>query len=394
MALNPTDAENYTGAVAPTYSTAGGYVPGQVESNNGGYDPNNPSYGNQSNSIGGAWAQTETYSGAPTYDNRGGYVPGQEESTGGGDDPTTTSLDSAEARRSLLPENAAGDATAVDTTVTFQSQASDTNSAGAPAEDDWRVRISLPDSASILYKDFSNSVLRPLTETNGVIFPYTPQITITHAANYSSITPTHSNYPLHFYNNSEVNDIQIMGEFSVQSIDEGKYLMAAIYFFRSATKMFFGQGANAGNPPPMVFLDGYGSHYFPHVPCVISGFTHILPQDVDYIQIPVTTTTLEKTQIQPDSTASGVNLYDNGSGVLTSESYAPNFGANQEEAKNTVQMSYKQTISATRVPTNSSITITLKPVYSRKNLHDRFNLDLFSKGLLLGDKSTGFGGFI
>jgi hypothetical protein len=162
--------------------------------------------------------------------------------------------------------------------------------------------------------------------------------------------------------------------------------MAAIYFFRSATKMFFGQGKDVGNPPPMVFLDGYGSHYFPHVPCVISGFTHTLPNEVDYIQVPITTTTLEETAIQPDQ-----NNFGQVQGMVAGVDY-PNFGSKQ--VTNNTKLAYKSVTTSTRVPATSTIMINLKPVYSRKNLHERFNLDSFSKGLLLGDRGTGFGGFI
>jgi hypothetical protein len=137
--------------------------------------------------------------------------------------------------------------------------------ASAAGEDDWRVRLSLADSATIFYKDSStqNSIMAPLIETNGVIWPYTPSIQVSHVANYSTAVLTHSNYSAHFYNNSDVSDITVSGEFTVQSVEEGQYLMAAIYFLRSATKMFFGQGKDVGNPPPILFLDGYGSHYFP-----------------------------------------------------------------------------------------------------------------------------------
>lgn len=274
----------------------------------------------------------------------------------------------------------------------------------APAEDDWRVRVSLADGSNVLYKDSTNqgspdnSLMGPLIATNGVIFPYTPSITVSHLANYTSAAPTHSNYPAHFYNNSEVADITISGEFTVQNQEEGAYLMAAIYFFRSATKMFFGQSVNAGNPPPIVFLDGYGSHYFPHVPCVITNFSHQLPSDVDYLQVPVKSTSLESVDVPFDNNPmSQVNLYDYGTGDLKSESYAPNFGSKKmgpDDKGNVKKMQYSTLTSYTRVPVQSSISISLRPVYSRKNIYERFNNEKFAAGQLLQDKKNGFGGFI
>lgn len=280
-------------------------------------------------------------------------------------------------------------------------QTAEGSTPGSP-EDDWRVRISLSDTAGIFYKQAGststqNNLMQPLMETNGVIFPYTPTISITYQAMYNSQQLTHSNYAAQFYQGSEVNDITITGDFTVQTAEEGQYLLAAIYFFRAATKMFFGQGANVGNPPPMVYLDGYGSHYFPHVPCVISGFTHNLPNDVDYINVPVTSTTLIETEVAAAGPNSGPSLYETGNGYeLTTNPYAvsPNWGSKKAEI-NTANNTYKQTsygteTSYTRLPTTSSISVTLKPTYSRKSLHDKFNLEDFAAGRLL----KGNGGFL
>lgn len=305
-------------------------------------------------------------------------------------------LDPSKARRAisgLLPGGASSIGKQA-TTVGFRSAtAGDGVGAGIAIEDDWRVRISLSPQSSIFYKDAnnSNSILTPLIETNGVIFPYTPTITVNHTANYSSVTPTHSNYSQHFYNNSEVTDISISGEFTVQNQTEGQYLMAAIYFFRAATKMFFGQGANAGNPPPIVFLDGYGSHYFPHVPCVVTSFSHTLSPDVDYIQVPISTSILTESTVENNSLPPGVNdSLGAPIGMFNSDA----FKAQNPTPRTITKQSFSKIETSTRLPTSSAISITVKPMYSRKNLHDRFNLDDFAGGKLLSDKDKGYGGFI
>jgi hypothetical protein len=282
---------------------------------------------------------------------------------------------------------------------------SGTGGATAASEDDWRVRVSLADGAKILYKDptTNQGLMRPLVDTNGVIWPYIPSISVSHQAQYTTAPLTHSNYPAHFYNSSEVADIQISGEFTVQSVDEGQYLMAAVYFFRSATKMFFGTGENVGQPPPIVFLDGYGSHYFPHVPCVVTNFTHTLPNEVDYIQIPITSTTLTETAIEPESVMNSVNEPAN-RGVNNAEFVPSLFTSTASQGGGAgggisgkigqTKMSYSSITSTTRVPTASTISVTLRPVYSRKNLHERFDLNKFAAGSLLADKKKGLGGFI
>jgi hypothetical protein len=210
-------------------------------------------------------------------------------------------------------------------------------------------------------------------------------------ANYSTAVLTHSNNSAHFYNNSDVSDITVNGEFTVQSVEEGQYLMAAIYFLRASTKMFFGQGLTnvVGNPPPILFLDGYGSHYFPHVPCVITNFTHNLSNDVDYLQVPITQTTLEDVSSvnAPDNPNGAVNYLDN-DGLK----HIPALGRGTNLVKKASTQKFTSIVSTTRVPTASTVSVTLRPVYSRKNLHDRFNLNDFAQGKLIGTKD--FGGFL
>jgi hypothetical protein len=293
----------------------------------------------------------------------------------------------------LLPGGTSSLAKAVPN-IGFQN-ASGSGGATAAAEDDWRVRVSLAAGAGIFYQDptlLPNALMYPLLETNGVIWPYVPQISVTHQAQYTSAALTHSNYPAYFYNNSEVADIQVSGEFTVQSPADGQYLMAAVYFFRAATKMFFGQGANVGNPPPIVFLDGYGSHYFPHVPCVITTFQHTMPAEVDYIQVPISKTTLtESAASAPAGPNTSVQLTEEEKAFVPALLDSSKTGT---KATTAPTLAYNTITTTTRVPAVSTIAVTLRPIYSRKNLHDRFDLNKFANGDLLADKDKGFGGFI
>lgn len=202
---------------------------------------------------------------------------------------------------------------------------------GININDDWRVRISLSNSAGILYQT-NPGVMAPLINTNGVVFPYTPSITTSFSANYSNQKTTHSNYPAYFYESSEVQAIQISGDFTVQNQEEGAYLLACIYFFRSCTKMFYGSGENAGNPPPVVFLNGYGEHILPNVPCIVTSFQHVMGSDVDYVDV-------------------------NADGIFN------------------------------RLPTASQLQLSLQPIYSRKKIAE-FDLNKFGAGQLIS------GGFL
>jgi hypothetical protein len=61
---------------------------------------------------------------------------------------------------------------------------------------DWRVKLSIPASFP------SDSLLKPLVLTGGLVFPYTPTILIQHTANYNSLQPVHTNYPFYNYQSS------------------------------------------------------------------------------------------------------------------------------------------------------------------------------------------------
>jgi hypothetical protein len=226
------------------------------------------------------------------------------------------------------------------------------NTSGSAADiKDWRVRVSLPPKSALHY-DNTNPFLNILSRTDGVVFPYTPNITVTHNARYQEQALTHSNYKNYFYEGSDVSAINIVGDFTVQNKDDALYVLAAVYFFRSCTKMFFGADINAGNPPPIVYLDGYGDYYFPHVTCVVTSFQHTMPADVDYIEV----------------------AYSQGSDTkIVGTSYVSN--KNRQTA---------------RVPVSSQFNVTLQPIYSRKNVATNMTLGNFSQGKLLKGK----GGFI
>jgi len=146
---------------------------------------------------------------------------------------------------------------------------------------DWRVRINCDWNALGVRQ---TDLLSKLKTTNGLIFPYQPQLTFSTRANYDEINPVHTNYPVMAYQNSQVDEIQINGEFSVESDGDAKYVLAATQFLRTATKMFYGQGANVGNPPLVCYLFAYGSNLFNNIPVVVTNFNVTYDNDVNYIK--------------------------------------------------------------------------------------------------------------
>lgn len=144
---------------------------------------------------------------------------------------------------------------------------------------DWRVRIDAP------WDLFGSSYyFNALKETGGVVFPYLPNITLSTKANYTQVDTVHSNYPFYAYKNSAVDDITISGDFTAETKTEADYWIGTTNFFRTATKMFFGQGENAGNPPIICKLYGYGASMFAGVPIIIKSFQVDFKDDVNYIR--------------------------------------------------------------------------------------------------------------
>lgn len=250
---------------------------------------------------------------------------------------------------------------------------------------EWRVKISINPSSKILYWDPAASgnvpgLLSPLKFTDGFIFPYVPQITVSHSANYSAVPLTHANYAHYFYESSSVASISITGDFTVQNVDEAKYFLAGIYFFRACTKMFYGQsGDYQGSPPPIVYLDGYGQHYLPHVPCVITSFSHTMPNDVDYLEV---NTPQSVTTAPPQSRTTTGSL-----GTITLPSVRGT-NAGSEIITQTINTAFN------RVPTASTFNLTLQPIMSRTQAIN-FDYQQFARGgLITGNGSLFTGGYL
>ena len=245
---------------------------------------------------------------------------------------------------------------------------------------DWRVRLRLAPNSSYLYKDTSakNSVLAPLFKTDGVIFPYTPAIDTAYKANYDQYDLTHSNYRGYFYKNSYVDAINVRAQFTAQDTEEANYLLAVIHFFRSATKMFYGKDTNAGAPPPLVYLSGYGDYQFNEHPCVISQFNYQLPSDVDYIRaqdaLKVGTNMLAnriRNPISSNPLSYSVNRLLNSNLLPGALDFRPSIASNLP------------TGDPTYVPTKMEISITLLPIQSRKQISNNFSVKEFAQGNLL-----------
>jgi hypothetical protein len=243
---------------------------------------------------------------------------------------------------------------------------------------DWRVRLRLAPTSTYLYNAADcGPVLQPLRVTDGVIFPYTPSIDMAYKANYSQYDLTHSNYRGYFYQSSAIDAINLKATFTAQDTTEANYLLAVIHFFRSVTKMFYGQDAERGSPPPMTYLSGLGDFQFNEHPCLVSQFNYSLPSDVDYIRAQVSPVDGQNLLRQRDrQTIAGNPL-----------SYAINRLASVGLSKGALDNRFASPTlgitTPTYVPTKMEIQLTLLPTQSRQQVSKQFSVKNFANGNLL-----------
>ena len=242
---------------------------------------------------------------------------------------------------------------------------------------DWRVKLRLAPQAKYLYNAPNPGILQPLAVTDGVVFPYTPAIDTAYKADYDSYALTHSNYKGYFYKSSYADQVNLRCTFTAQDTSEANYLLAVITFFKSVTKMFYGQDAERGAPPPLVYLSGLGEYQFNEHPCVVNQFNFNLPADVDYIRAgspnSVSLDQINQRSRQSVSTFSNFGSVNRLAAALLSKGALPN-----RPAPASLQIA-----SPTYVPTKMEISITLLPVQSRQQVSKQFSVKDFANGNLI-----------
>jgi hypothetical protein len=196
---------------------------------------------------------------------------------------------------------------------------------------DWRTRLTVgPAYVTMLH----GPILAPLTNSGGIVFPYTPNIFLQHSGNYGGGGLTHSNYDHPSFESHSVGQIAITGAFTANSSADADYIRATIHFLRTVTKMFFGQDESPvpGTPPPVLRLNSHGDYILSNVPVVVEMFSVDLSSNTDYI---------------------------------------------------------RTTDGKSRIPTNCQFSVMVKPAYSRASTSRRFSLRGFANGDLLGNRSEG-----
>jgi hypothetical protein len=266
------------------------------------------------------------------------------------------------------------------TTGVNQANNQDTNTSltqQIPTNTDWRVTLRLAPGSNYLYNAPDAGLLQPLKVTNGVVFPYTPTISTAYKAKYSEYELTHSNYRGYFYQNSYTDAINLTASFTAQSTADAAYVLAVIHFFRSVTKMFYGQDAQRGSPPPLVFLSGLGDYQFNNHPCLVQQFNYTLPADVDYISSGSPNNLGLNLQPLQNLYSTTLNAVSPTATRLAAAFLPPG-------AQNLLPAPLQGLLNnPTYVPSKIDITLSLLPVQSRQQVSTQFSLKGFANGQLL-----------
>lgn len=134
-----------------------------------------------------------------------------------------------------------------------------------------------------------DNLLKPLYDTGGgILFPYTPTITVTRSATYNDFHFSQSNFKYNQFDKSSPGELQISADWSVQTNREGQYFLAALRFLQAATMSEFGLSTDLprrGASPPVLRFNYLGQQMFRNVPVVVSNFTYNLDKDAGYVPI-------------------------------------------------------------------------------------------------------------
>jgi hypothetical protein len=200
---------------------------------------------------------------------------------------------------------------------------------------DWRARLRPKKGGEDLFYQKTTDgakqdyLLRPIEESGGMVWQYTPQIMLQGQSNYAQAHLQGMNYQINTFQNSTPPMLPISADFTANDIYEARYMLAIFTFLRICGKGTFGDQAvkigDYGRPPPVLLFEYMGDHMFNKVPVVMTSYNIQLPEEVDYVPVKVGTT-------------------------------------------------------VTHVPTRTNIMVNLEPTYTPQKLRRKFNLDMLTSG--------------
>ena len=159
--------------------------------------------------------------------------------------------------------------------------------------------VTYPKSNDLITSDslFRGFLRSQLGKAQGLIFPYTPKITMSYNVNYEKTDFIHSNLSFNSYKNSPPPTISLNAKFTADTKANAIHMLSAVWFLQACSKcdtglntMSKGDNKNtanrsgAGLPPPVLYLNGY-ANLMDNIPVIIEGFTVDYPEDIDYVRL-------------------------------------------------------------------------------------------------------------
>ena len=211
---------------------------------------------------------------------------------------------------------------------------------------DWRARLrpKRGGESSVYgtaYANNKNNILQPIINSRGMVWQYTPQIFVSAGVDYEAFLMQGMNYSLYAYQNSRPPELPIAAEFTANTIDEAKYLLAVIHFLKVITKSYSGDAAvaqgRAGTPPPVLIFEYLGDYGFNKVPVIVKDYSIQYGEDVDYVPVHhkvgsgkdtityVPTAALISVNLSPSYTAKKLRKRFDITGLTTGTSYSDGF---------------------------------------------------------------------
>lgn len=151
-------------------------------------------------------------------------------------------------------------------------------------------QVTLPFSNA---RKFDNFLQAQLGEVGGLIFPYTPKISMSYAVNYETTDIPQSNIQYNSYKNSPPPSIDVTAHFTADNNGQAKHMLSAIWFLQALSKCDVGDGktyytttvkSGGGLPPPVLYFNAY-EQMLENIPVVLKAFNFSYPDDIDYVNL-------------------------------------------------------------------------------------------------------------
>lgn len=153
-------------------------------------------------------------------------------------------------------------------------------------------QVTLPFSKD---RKFDNFLQAQLGEVGGLIFPYTPKISMSYAVNYETTDIPQSNVQYNSYKNSPPPSIDVTAHFTADEKSQAKHMLSAIWFLQALSKCDVGDGktyyagkdktvGGGGLPPPILYFNAY-EQMIENIPVVLKSFSFSYSDDIDYVNL-------------------------------------------------------------------------------------------------------------